>query len=55
MQSNPNNRPTTPTVGYAEAELELAKIKLARVELWARSGQWRESGSDGLFRILEEK
>jgi hypothetical protein len=41
-------------VSYEHAELELAKIQLARVRLWAIQG-FKETGSDGLFAILREK
>jgi hypothetical protein len=54
---------TAPTRGYeqetalarAERELAEARAKLEQVTAWAKSGEWRESGSDGLFAILEEK
>jgi hypothetical protein len=39
------------------AALELAKLhqQLRQVRAWADSGEWRESGSDGLYAILSEQ
>ncbi len=58
MIQNPNIKSRTKTVSYSEVftqkQLEEAHARLARVQLWARQG-FRETGSDGLFAILEEK
>ncbi len=58
MIQNKSIRARGKTVSYSEAytqkQLEDAQAKLARVELWARQG-FRETGSDGLFSILEGK
>ena len=46
------------TYGYEEynvvKKLEAERVKLARIELWAQAGGWREGGSDSLFKILSE-
>ena len=39
----------------AEQELEAARRQIAAVRRWAVSGEWAESGSDGLYAALEEK
>ncbi|HEX5656785.1 MAG TPA: hypothetical protein VFX59_06300 [Polyangiales bacterium] len=40
----------------ASAALELARLhaQLRQVREWADRGEWRESGSDGLYAILSE-
>lgn len=49
---------TLPVVSYSDGALATQLLKLRtqreKVRLWAERGQWRESGSDGLFQILEE-
>lgn len=49
---------TIPTVSYSDAVLanQLLRLRTLRenVRAWAEKGEWRESGSDGLFQILEE-
>lgn len=39
-----------------QSAFELAKLhhQLRQVREWADSGEWRESGSDGLYAILQE-
>lgn len=49
---------TVPTVAYSDhaAAKQLLRLRemRARVRDWAERGEWRETGSDGLFQILED-
>ena len=61
MQQNTKSNPL-PTRSYAEralAEMERraleAETKLAAVKSWVATEAWRESGTDDLHKILEEK
>ncbi len=45
-------------IGYEhERALEIARLseQLRLVREWADRGEWRESGSDGLYAILHER
>lgn len=38
----------------AQAKALDAQLTVARIQLYLDSGAWRNEGSDGLYRILEE-